>query len=322
MVRNLIPEKMSRIAAQIPDLPILNEPVQEKKEKPPKKPKVEKPKPEKKRVVKSKFGNAKGGNQTRGPKTGRIFKQFQEAERKATAAEIETETVQIKTEPIYSDEMEDEVIDVRKDTGLHYNVVVTDSVCTKMEQTPDKTMTSGARENNDSVREMMTWRRNQTAADASLSNTRSDEKQERKVNSTPQNDINGCEGSRFQSSNASNGEDRTTGHSVNTQGINKMQSEDNSQMVKHPLLDSMEGRKPFLVAVPVMIGNTQQIAMIPFYPDKDGKITLPNGKKIDTTESQGAGSVSIPGSDSVSLPMINFDQPVQVIDPGKQNVQN
>ncbi|XP_053380719.1 uncharacterized protein LOC123547616 isoform X2 [Mercenaria mercenaria] len=327
-VRTLIPDKMSKIASQIPEIPILNEPIPEKTLKPPKKPKVEKPV---KQIFRSKFAQElavkkkkreEGEFDKRGPKLGRILKQLKEAE--AAPAEAEKEAapveaekdaalpsyVQIKTEPLDSDD-EDYTANINNYNGT---VTAQNSVnnLNKAEKTSRKetempvseVVTSGLKQSLQKGKGMLTKAFDKNLNSVTTQNQGITQEQKDIKNSSADINDKQCaidvtpETEMVQSQKL---------QSQNVQSQNVLSQNENQQISNGP-----EGRKPLIIAVPVTIGGTQQVACVPFYPDDEGKITLPNGKKIDAS---GAGQQG-----AVSLPMLNFDQPLQILNPSQPSV--
>ena len=252
----MIPNKMSKIASQIPELPILNEPLPVK---PLKKPREKKPPKEKARVAKSKFSKElvalmkKEIDTKAGPKTDRLLKKMKEFEAENATSSF-ANTV-IKNEPL----------EITADTDS-YTVHVNEygdeeATAEEMEQTKNTNT-----ESKDMGNKIASFEQKSAEAPAQTE-TLQQKRIESEKNVTVEN---------------------TVGQRGDTTG---------------------EGQKPLIIAVPVMIAGVQQVACIPFYPDKDGIITLPNGKKIDASSADAA---------TQSLPLIDFDQPLQVLNPSQQ----
>lgn len=255
----------------------------------------------------------------RGPKTNRILEQVQEEEKKKLATTKATKikstkasTDQIKNEPSDSNEMEDN-INVTCDS-----IVATEVNSAEIIKGHGKIMTSRARKKVQALKQTRTPR-SDVNSDAKMGSldTVLNENQSDGINKSPQNVNDSFSVNAMQSANANASQNTVTGNPDETPSSDQIPSHTSTEQDRQQVLDNTSGVKPILVAVPVMIGDTQQVAMIPFYPDKDGKITLPNGKKIDATSSQGPST-----SGSISLPVVSFDQPVQVINPNQSAPMN
>ncbi|KAL4219616.1 Myblike DNAbinding domain-containing protein [Mactra antiquata] len=72
---------------------------------------------------------------------------------------------------------------------------------------------------------------------------------------------------------------------VNVQGANNVNTAED-------VTDNSK-EEPMFIGVPIFRGGATQMACIPFRPDKDGKITLPDGRQVDTSVHKEKSYVSI-----------------------------
>jgi hypothetical protein len=108
-----------------------------------------------------------------------------------------------------------------------------------------------------------------------------------------------------------NGNNYTESVSESDSAKNTTVEDPNVQQDNRSVANAKDVREPLIIALPVMIAGVQQVACIPFYPDSEGKITLPNGVKID--------AAGVANQNAPSLPVINFDQPFQIVNPRQQS---